>query len=86
MASRWISAVGLCVLLALAATGCGDHTHGKAKGTGLGLSICKKIIEDHGGRLWARANDGPGLTVSFSLPVFRSAGTPAEACPKDHRP
>jgi len=44
-------------------------THGKAHGSGLGLSICKKIIEDHGGRIWA-ANSPPGGAVfSFALPL-----------------
>ena len=41
----------------------------KAEGLGLGLSICRTIIESHGGHLWAAANDGPGLTVRFTLPA-----------------
>lgn len=41
----------------------------KPEGLGLGLSICRTIIESHGGRLWAAANDGPGLTLRFTLPV-----------------
>jgi PAS domain S-box-containing protein len=40
----------------------------KAAGMGMGLSISRSIIEAHGGRIWAELNDGPGLTVQFSLP------------------
>ncbi len=44
-------------------------THGKEHGTGLGLSICKKIIEDHGGRIWARNEPGHGAIFSFAIPL-----------------
>lgn len=44
-------------------------THGKAHGTGLGLSICKKIIEDHGGRISARNDHAGGAVFMFSLPL-----------------
>lgn len=45
-------------------------THGKAHGTGLGLSICKKIAEDHGGRIWAHSESGSGATFSLALPLM----------------
>ncbi len=48
-------------------------THGKAHGTGLGLSICKKIVEDHGGRIWARNEPGSGAVFAFKLPFTRWA-------------
>jgi PAS domain S-box-containing protein len=40
----------------------------KPQGTGLGLSISRRIIESHGGRLWASAHSGRGATFQFRLP------------------
>jgi C4-dicarboxylate-specific signal transduction histidine kinase len=41
----------------------------KVEGVGMGLTISRSIIEAHGGRLWAIANDGPGSTFCFTLPI-----------------
>jgi len=40
----------------------------KADGMGIGLSVSRSIIENHRGRLWATANNGPGVTFSFTIP------------------
>jgi C4-dicarboxylate-specific signal transduction histidine kinase len=41
----------------------------KVQGIGMGLTISRSIIEAHGGRLWAVANDGPGSTFCFTVPI-----------------
>ncbi|MGD0474734.1 MAG: PAS domain S-box protein [Candidatus Velthaea sp.] len=51
----------------------------KSGGMGIGLSISRSIIESHRGRLWASPNDGPGATVSFSIPVGVESFTDASA-------
>ena len=41
----------------------------KPQGSGMGLAVSRSIVESHGGRLWATANDGRGATFHFTLPV-----------------
>jgi len=44
-------------------------TYGKANGTGLGLSICKKIIQDHRGRVFGRNAADGGAVFGYTLPL-----------------
>jgi PAS domain S-box-containing protein len=48
----------------------------KPQGTGMGLSISRRIIESHGGRLWASPNVVRGATFQFSLPCEVTASLP----------
>jgi len=40
----------------------------KPSGTGMGLAICRSIIDAHGGRLWAEANEPRGAIFQFTVP------------------
>lgn len=43
----------------------------KQGGSGIGLSIVKKIITDHGGRIWAESKEKVGTTIYFSLKKYQ---------------
>jgi PAS domain S-box-containing protein len=44
------------------------HRTGSYAGVGLGLAIAQRIVERHGGRIWAEGRAGKGATISFVLP------------------
>jgi PAS domain S-box-containing protein len=49
----------------------------KSGGMGMGLSISRSILQNHGGRLWATANEGPGSSFHFTLPKYNGGESDA---------
>jgi len=56
-----------------------DRQTGGVEGTGLGLAIARRIVEHHGGTIWAASAPGRGSVFTFTLPLDRKeapAATP----------
>ena len=53
------------------------HRDKRYPGTGIGLAVCKKIVEQHGGKIWVEPTDGQGALFCFTLPAVDDSTPPA---------
>jgi PAS domain S-box-containing protein len=57
------------------------HSQEHIPGNGVGLAICRRIVQRHGGKIWAASTPGQGTTIHFTLPtleqqaLFNTAGS-----------
>jgi len=44
------------------------HRHDEFPGSGIGLAICKRIVDNHHGKIWVESDDGKGTKFCFTIP------------------